>query len=233
MKTASWTACAAGVLLSGLAWAADAPPNTLTAKEKAEGWKLLFDGKTTDGWRGYKKEKMPDGWKVENGALARAGGGGDIVTIEQFDNFELSLEWKISEGGNSGIMYHVTEEFGAPYETGPEMQVLDNAKHGDGKNPLTSAGACYALYPPVKDVTKPVGEWNLVKLVCKGAHVEHWLNGTKLLEYEYGSDEWNKKIEGSKFKAWPKFGKNPKGHIDLQDHGNLVWFRNIKIRVLK
>jgi hypothetical protein len=231
MKRSSWAAAVA-FLLPGLAWAGEAP-NTLTAKEKADGWKLLFDGKTTDGWRGYKKDKMPDGWKVEDGALARAGGGGDIVTVDQYDNFEFTLEWKISEGGNSGIMYHVTEEFGAPYETGPECQVLDNAKHGDGKNPLTSAGACYALYPPAKDVTKPVGEWNLVKIVCKGPHVEHWLNGVKLLEYENGSDEWIKKIEGSKFKAWPKFGKCPKGHIDLQDHGNLVWFRNIKIHPLK
>ncbi len=228
------TAVAAGVLLSGLAGtAAETPPNTLTAQEKAQGWKLLFDGKTTNGWRGYKKEQVPGGWQVVDGSLVRAGGGGDIVTVEQYADFELKLEWKVAPGGNSGIMYRVTEDCRAPYETGPECQVLDNAKHRDGKNPLTSAGALYGLYAPPKDVSKPPGEWNRVRILLKGAHVEHWLNDVKVVEAEIGSADWNKRIGESKFKKWPKFGKNPKGHIDLQDHGDRVEYRNIKIRVLK
>lgn len=213
-------------------FAAQDKPNELTAAEKKAGWKLLFDGKTTDGWRGYKKDRMPDGWKVENGALVRVSGGGDIVTTEQFDNFELSLEWKIAPGGNSGIMYRVSESEGAPYMTGPEMQVLDNSKHADGKNPLTSAGACYALYPPPKDVTRPVGEWNRARILVNGNKVEHWLNGEKLVAYEIGSEDWNRKIAASKFKSWARFGKEPKGHICLQDHGDRVEYRSIKIRPL-
>jgi hypothetical protein len=210
-------------------WAQD---NELTDAEKKAGWRLLFDGKTTQGWRGYKSQACPDGWKVEDGALVRAGKGGDLVTVDEFDDFELVLEWRIAAGGNSGIMFRVSEDEGAPYMTGPECQVLDNAKHPDGKNPKTSAGSCYGLYAPSKDVMKP-GEWNKVRLVVQGSHVEHWLNGEKVVEYEIGSDEWNERIRKSKFKAWAKFGKNAKGHIDLQDHGDRVEYRNIKIRPLE
>src|SRR5262249_60222454 len=139
----------------------------------------------------------------------------------------------IAEGGHSCLMYRVSEKFGVPYESGPEYQLLDNAKHSDGKNPLTSAASCYALYAPSKDETKPVGEWNKTRLVVNGHHVEHWLNGKKVVEYELGSADWNKRVKASKFKDLPKFGKEAKGHIDLQDHGNRVEFRNIKIRLLK
>jgi Domain of Unknown Function (DUF1080) len=216
----------------------EAKPNTLTAAEKKAGWKLLFDGKSTKGWRGYQKKTVPAAWKVEEGLLTFAGKkdgveGGDIVTVDQYENFELSLEWRISEGGNSGVMYHVLESEDRPYKTGPEMQVLDNKKHKDGGNPLTSAGACYGLYPPPKDVTKPVGEWNQARLVVDGPHVEHWLNGEKVASYEKGGAEWNAKVAASKFKDWPAFGKATKGFIDLQDHNDPVAYRNIKIRVIK
>ncbi len=217
--------------------AGETPPNKLTAQEKKAGWKLLFDGKTTKGWRGYKQKTVPSGWVVKDGVLTfenKAGAThGDVVTKDQYENFELSLEWKISEGGNSGIMYHVQESEDVPWKTGPEMQVLDNAKHRDGKNPLTSAGSCYALYAPTKDVTKPVGEWNAAKLVVNGSAVEHWLNGEKIVTYEKGSADWNAKVAGSKFKDFPNFGKATKGFLDLQDHGDHVEYRNIKIRMLR
>lgn len=212
--------------------AADASLNTLTKAEAKEGWRLLFDGKSLDQWRGYKQETLPEGWKVESDGSFCRHGGGDIITKEQFDSFELMLEWKISAGGNSGIFYRATEAHGAIYESAPEMQVLDNAKHGDGKNPKTSAGANYALIAPPKDVTKPAGEWNQVRLLVDGQRVEHWLNGEKLLEYTLGSPEWTALVKGSKFAGWSEYGKAPKGHLGLQDHGDLVWFRNVKIRTL-
>jgi hypothetical protein len=210
--------------------------NTLSAAEKAQGWKLLFDGKTTDGWRRFKGKTIGDKWKVIDGTLVlkpKDGKvGGDIVTVDQYDNFELSLEWRIASGGNSGIMYRVTETASAPYETGPEYQLLDNKKHPDGRSLLTSAASCYALYAPSIDMTKPVGEWNHTRLIVNGNHVEHWLNGEKVVTYELGSPDWEKRVQASKFKAMSRFGKEPKGHIDLQDHGDEVAFRNIKIRRL-
>lgn len=209
--------------------------NELTAKEKAAGWRLLFDGRTTNGWRGFRKKEFPAGWEVRDGCLTHVSGGGDIITVEQFENYELALEWKISPGGNSGIFYHVQELDGLNYvwETGPEMQVLDNAAHADGRNPLTSAGANYALHAPPRDSTAPVGEFNRVRIVCRGDHVEHWLNDVKCVEYDLGSPAWTKLVEGSKFKSMPNYGKFRKGHIALQDHGDLVWYRNVKIRPLK
>jgi hypothetical protein len=215
--------------------AAAAAPNTLTDAEKAAGFKLLFDGKSLDGWKGYRKDKPGAGWETVDGSLVlNKKGAGDIITVEEFGAFELLIDWKISPKGNSGVMYHCDESEGAPYMTGPEMQVLDNKGHGDGKNPLTSAGACYALYPPAKDMTKPVGEWNSARLVVHpDGKVEHWLNGEKVVEYVKGSDEWKDKVAKSKFKGWKKFGTLSKGHIDLQDHGDHVEFRNIKVRSLE
>lgn len=218
------------VALTAALVAADAPLNTLTKAEEKEGWRLLFDGKSLDQWRGYKKDALPDGWKVESDGSFCRHGGGDIVTKEQFDSFELVIEWKISPGGNSGIFYRATEANGAIYESAPEMQVLDNTKHGDGKNPKTSAGANYALIAPPRDVTKPAGEWNQARLLVDGQRVEHWLNGEKLLEYTLGSPEWTDLVKGSKFAGWSGYGKAAKGHLGLQDHGDLVWFRNVKIR---
>jgi hypothetical protein len=206
---------------------------TLTAAEKAAGWKLLFDGTSLAGWRSYKTEQPPTGWRVENGELSRVGDGGDLMTAEQFDNFEMRFEWKISQNGNSGIIYRIGPDGEYPWSTGPEFQVLHNAGHKDGANPMTSAGANYAVNPPIKDVTKPVGEWNDARLVVNGNHVEHWMNGVKLLEYEIGSPDWEARVKASKFATMPGYGRMKRGYIALQDHGNLVTYRNIKIRKLQ
>lgn len=210
-----------------------AAQNTLTPHERATGWRLLFDGKTTAGWRNFRSDSISSGWQVVDGTLARVGPAGDIITKEQFDNFELVLDWKVAPGGNSGIMFRVSEDAEATYHTGPEMQILDNAGHADGQNPLTSTGSNYALHAPVKDATKPAGEWNSVRLVVNRGHVEHWLNGKKIVEYELWTDEWKKLVAGSKFAAWPGYGLNRKGHIALQDHGDAIAFRNIKLLVLE
>lgn len=219
--------CASAVMVEG-----QAP--SLSAKEKAEGWKLLFDGKTLNGWRAWKSETPSPGWKVVDGVLFREAGGGDLVTVDEYGDFELTLDWRLDKtpGGNSGIFFRVTQEGEQAWWSGPEFQILDNAGHRDGKNPLTSAGANYAVHEPVKDVTKPLGEWNSVRLVVKGAHVEHWMNGVKLLEYEMWSDDWAKRVAASKFGKIPIYGQAKRGRIGLQDHGNPVWFRNIKIRPL-
>jgi hypothetical protein len=206
--------------------------NTLTDSERAAGWKLLFDGKTGAGWRGYRQQTLPAGWQVKDGALVCVAGGGDIITDEQFKNFELALEWKISPGGNSGIFYRASEDSDAIYWNAPEMQVLDDARHPDGQSRMTAAGAAYDLYPSPAGIVKPANEWNAVRLVVNGNHVEQWLNGVKVVEYEFGSPDFQAKVKESKFAPHPNFGRNSAGHIGLQDHGDVVAFRNIKIRVL-
>ncbi len=209
------------------------PQNVLTPQERAEGWTLLFDGKTTRGWRGFRKDAMPAGWQVVRGALVRVAPAGDIITQEQFDDFELRFQWRISLGGNSGVFYHVSEDEPYVWRTGPEYQILDNRLHPDGQNPLTSAAACYALYAPVRDVTRPVGLWNDARIVVRGGHVEHWLNGVKVVEYDLGSDDFRSRVAHSKFATMPKFAAYRRGHIALQDHGDKVWYRNIRIRRLR
>ena len=209
-----------------------AAPNTLTAAERSGGWRLLFDGKTTAGWRGFKQDSVPAGWQVVDGALTRVNSGGDIVTRDKFRNFELTLEWNIAPGGNSGIFYRGSEDDDAIYWNAPEMQVLDDAGHVDGKSRLTAAGAAYDVYPSPAGVVKPAGQWNQVRLVVKGKHVEHWLNGVKMVEYEFGSPDWTTKVKASKFASHPHYGRNAAGYIGLQDHGDNVAYRNIKIRVL-
>jgi len=224
------------VLIATLASAsaADPAPNTLSDEEKKEGWILLFDGTSLDQWKAFKGGgPAPASWKAVDGTLALPGkGGGDLATKEQYDNFELKIDWKISPGGNSGVMYRSTEEGGAPYMTGPEIQVLDNQKHADGKNPKTSSGSCYHMYPPTKDVTKPVGEWNSFHIIADGAKLTHVLNGEKVCEYEIGSADWKTRLATSKWAKAALYATKTKGYIVLQDHGNPVWFRNIKIKPL-
>ena len=197
------------------------------------GWHSLFDGKSTAGWHAYKGGPVPAAWKATDSALTVTPGGGDIATDGEYGDFELALEWKVQPGGNSGIFYRATDGAEAIYETAPEMQVLDDAKHPDGKNPLTSAGSDYGLYGPPRGVVKPAGQWNAVRVVARGPHVEHWLNGQKVVEYEQGSADWAAKVKASKFKDWPNYGKAMRGRIGLQDHGDTVSFRNIRIRELK
>lgn len=207
-------------------------PNTLSPEEISAGWRLLFDGTTTNGWRGYRSAAPGSGWQVINGELTRASAAGDLITIDQFSDFELTLEWKVPPGGNSGLFFRVTEDQDAMHQGAPEMQILDNAGHPDGRSPLTSAGANYGLHAPERDVTKPVGEWNGVRLIVRGDHVEHWLNSVKILEYDIGSADWLRRVADSQFRNWPAYAKARRGHIGLQDHGDRVAFRSIKLRLL-
>jgi len=231
----TWLAApgAAGSQQAGSAGSA-APLNTLTPDERAAGWRLLFDGKTTAGWRGWKMDSLPSGWQVVDGTLKRVKPAADIITKEKFKNFELSLEWNIAKNGNSGIFYRASEDPGdnAIYWSAPEMQVLDDAGHPDGQSRLTAAGADYGLYPSPAGVVKPPGQWNQVRLVVNGNHVEHWLNGVKVVQYELGSPDWEAKVKASKFAPHPRYGRNAEGYIGLQEHEYPVAFRNIKIRVL-
>ena len=206
-----------------------------------EKWTVLFDGTSTVGWRGYGKEKFPEkGWVIDNSALkcigsgqGEAGGsGGDIIYDKKFKDFRLKLEWKISEGGNSGIFYFAQESTNPIWSSACEMQVLDNAKHPDallGKDGNRKAGSLYDLIPAVPQNTKPAGEWNEVEIMVYQGTVVHKQNGETILEYHLGTPDWNKLIAGSKFKDMPAFGKYGEGYIGLQDHGNDVWYRNIKI----
>lgn len=211
------------------------PANQLTAAEKADGWKLLFDGHTTAGWHGVGQGTFPTkGWKAEDGWMhGLAQQGGDVVTDEKFEQFELVWEWKLARAGNSGLKYFVQEN--RPKALGHEYQILDDDLHPDGKlgeGKRVTAAFYDVLKPTVKAPTRPMGEINQSRLLVKGNHVEHWLNGTKVLEYECGSPEVKKAVAASKFRDIPGFGDRAKGNILLQDHGAQVWYRNLKIRDL-
>ncbi len=225
-----------------------AAPNTLTESEKEEGWKLLFDGESVEHWKGYCKDSFPSsGWKVVDGKLqvigsgkGEAGHGGDIITKNKYENFEFSVEWKVEEGGNSGIFYLAQEkcgEDGQPiWKSAPEMQILDNDKHPDaklGENGNRQAGALYDLIPAEPQTFKGANKWNKAKVMVYQGTVVHYLNGEKVLEYHLWTDDWKEMVKDSKFKKYDDF-LNPakEGHIGLQDHGNNVWFRNIKIKEL-
>jgi hypothetical protein len=208
-------------------------PNALSAQEKADGFRLLFDGRSGTGWRGYRQPSLPANWKVVDGALTRVATGPDLVSAEEFSDFELRLQWKIEKGGNSGIMYRVSEDLEHTYESGPEMQVLDDANNHEGKDPLTSAGANYGLFPAKPGAVRPAGEWNDVRIVLDGAHVEHWLNDRKVVEYELWGHDWKDRVAATKFKQWPTFGLNHSGHIALQEHDARVAYRSIRIKALK
>ena len=215
---------------------ASANANTLTAAEKKAGWQMLFDGKTSQGWRSVSKETFPaQGWKIDNGELIvlkpadKSKGGGDIITTNQFSDFELMLEAKLTPGANSGIKYFVDGSLGLEY------QILDDERHPDakmGKNGNRTIGSLYDLIPAQNKKASPIGEWNQVRIVSKGQHVEHWLNGSKIVEYERGSPEYRKLVAESKYSKSKNFGESAQGPILLQEHGDEVHYRNIKIRKL-
>lgn len=217
-------------LLAGTAWA-----------QQPGKWQNLFDGKSTNGWHSYQHSGGVKGWTVENGVLMTPGKSGDLVTNEQFENFELEFEFKVAPKGNSGVIYKVVEDpKNATYYSGPEYQVIDDEGYppfNDGGkmvkiNDKQKTGANYDMYAPAKKVVKPSGEWNKGRIVVKDNHVEHWLNGEKVVDYEYGSADWKATVAKSKFANWPYATAHAKGHIALQDHGDQSWYRNIRIRTL-
>lgn len=216
-----------------MADAGGSKPNTLTEREKADGWRLLFDGATTSGWRGFRQTQMPAGWQVVDEALTRVGPATDILTIDEFGDFEIILDWRIPPNGNTGVFYRVTEDDDVMWHTAPEFQIIDNAYNKEPLKPVQLAGANYDVQPPSRDVTKPVGSWNQARLLVRGAHVEHWLNGVKVVEYDLWTDEWERRVRDSKFRAYPHYARARRGRIGLQDHGDRVAFRNIKIREFK
>jgi hypothetical protein len=238
------TSAGAGSTSAGAsADSAGGPANVLTAEEQAAGWRLLFDGKTTKGWRGFKKPTFPEkGWRAEDGILKHEKNeegfhAGDIVTDEQFDNFELTMDFKVTPRGNSGLKYLVSEEMGKPgTAVGFEYQILDDDLHPDAKKGKDGNRRCGGLYdliaPPADKVLHPVGQWNQARLVVDGNNIEHWLNGKKTVAYVRGSPELKALIAESKFKDIAGFGETAKGHILLQDHNDEIGFRNIKVRAL-
>jgi 3-keto-disaccharide hydrolase len=215
--------------------------NVLTSSERSAGWQLLFDGTSTNGWHGYNKQDTK-AWTIDDCSLKTTGTEGnygsdkraDLVSDSEFTNFELSLDWKASTGGNSGVIYGVVEDpkYDAPWKTGPEYQLLDDVGFKEKVQPSQKAGANYAMHAPdeASKVLKPVGEWNTTRIVVNGTHVEHWLNGKKIVEFERWTPEWNALRDAGKWKDAPDYGKAKSGRIALQDHGSIFWFRNIKIR---
>lgn len=240
------TALAVAVLLGTLQAAEAAAPNTLSAAEKAEGWTLLWDGQTTSGWRGARSETFPaEGWEISSGVLSvlETGGGesragGDVITVEEFGSFDLRLEFRLTPGANSGIKYYVDPDLNRSEGSaiGLEYQLLDDAGHPDakmGSDGNRTLASLYDLIPASPDKpARPIGEWNEARIRSRGSHVEHWLNGVKVLEYERGSDDFRRRVAESKYKIWKNFGEREKGPILLQDHGNRVGFRSIRIRRL-
>ena len=217
---------------NGNATSSSSPETASTSAPVTQEWRNLIDP-TMSAWRGYRQPAMPAEWKVENGMLSKVKSTTDIVTRDQYENFELEWEWKIHEGGNAGVFYRGTEEFEKIYFTAPEYQLLDDANAPDGKSRLTSAAANYGLYPAPAGVVKAADQWNSSRIVARGPRVEHWLNGQKVVEYETGSPDWEAKVKASKFATWPKYGRITRGHIGIQgDHAGELAIRSMRIRAL-
>lgn len=240
-----FTACGNKAPKEAAAQPSDNQHNTLTAAEKQEGWILLFDGTTLNGWRNFNKQTIGSSWKVEDGTLLldaqkdpnghwQSADGGDITAGGVFADFELRLDWKIDTCGNSGIIYRAVEaeKYNDPWQTGPEMQILDNKCHADANIEKHRAGDFYDVVACSQETVKPALEWNEARVVAKGNHIEHWLNGVKVVEVEMGTAAWKQLLAASKWKDHPDFSLSPQGLVVLQDHGNRVWFRNIKIKKL-
>jgi Domain of Unknown Function (DUF1080) len=220
--------CAALLALSFAATAGSAAdPGSST------GWRPLLKEHSAPDWRGWKEQDLPAGWHVDGGVLHKDGPVDDLVSKEKFGNFELELEWKIGKEGNSGIFYRGTREYDHIYWSAPEYQLLDDANTEDGRSPLTAAGSDYALYGVPPNVAKPFDQWNKTRLVVKGHHVEHWLNGVKVVEYDFGSEDWKKRVAASKFSKYPNYGLADVGLIGIQgDHPGALAIRNIRIHEL-
>jgi hypothetical protein len=212
-----------------------AGPNQLTAAERAAGWKLLFDGTTLNGWRQYRADTLPTAWGVADGTITKNVGTRDIITRDQYGDFELVFEWRIGTGGNAGVFYRATEEYDRVYWSAPEYQLLDDPNAGrEGRNRFTAAAASYGVDSVPPGIVKPAGEWNQSRIIAHGAHVEHWLNGRKVVEQELWSPAWEAKVKASKFAEWANYGRAKRGHIALQgDHRGDLALRNIKIREVR
>jgi hypothetical protein len=192
---------------------------------------VLFDGSSLEAWRGYQSDRVPNGWHIVDGTLSKEGSIRDIVSKDEFGDFDLELDWRIGHAGNSGIFYRAIEEYDHIYWSAPEYQLLDDVSAEDNKTRLTCAGSVYGVYPSPTGHLKPVGDWNSVRIVATGNHVEHWLNGFKLLEYDIASSDWEARVQASKFKPWPNYGRAKRGHIGMQgDHAGSLAFRNVRIR---
>lgn len=215
---------------------ASTPDNTLTAMEAKQGWTLLYDGRTTEKWHKYGTQgPVGSAWKSTAGELVftpRSGEGGDIMTGEDYTSFELKLDWNIAPRGNSGIFFHVDPTLDGAAHSGLEMQILDDAGHSDGRSTMTSAGSAYTMYPGVKAFIRPAGQWNSYRLKVNQGRVQHYANGTFVLEYQLGSTEWEARLAESWLRAFKDYGRKGTGRIVLQDHGDKVRFKNIKIRRL-
>lgn len=228
----------ASVLLISCSASKNVVDNTLSKAEAKEGYVLLFDGQTMNGWRTYQSKKN-DSWSVVNGTLHCKGSadnyGGisaDLVTTAQYENFDFQVDWKISPKGNSGILYMVTEDSATSYVSGPEYQLVDDKNFADPLEDWQKTAANYAMHAAPAAVPSPVGEWNHTRIVVNQNHVEHWLNGKKVVEYELYSDDWQKRKMEGKWKDTPLYGMVKKGHITFQDHGSESWFKNIRIKQL-
>ena len=201
-----------------------------TVAEAPGAWKNVS---SLSAWRAYKGTAAPGEWHQMGDTIMKSKGTEDLVSRDQYQDFEFEFDWKLSPGGNAGVFYHATEEGDKVYWTGPEYQLLDDARHPDGKNALTSSGAAYGLYAPPRGVVKPAGEWNSTRIVIRGPHVEHWLNGQKVVQYELWSPDWEAKVKASKFDAWKGYGRAKKGYIGIQgDHTGELALRNLRIRTL-
>lgn len=220
---------AGGLLLLASIGTLDAVAATAPAQ-----WQTLFDGKLTDAFRGWRSEEMPAGWHVLDGTLVKEGNVDDLVSRAQFSNFEFELEWKIGKEGNSGIFYRGTREYDEIYWSAPEYQLLDDANAPDGRKRLTAAGSAFGIYPCPAGVVKPFGEWNKTRIVVRGEHVEHWLNGQKVVDYTLGSPDWKARVAASKFSKYPDYGLAKTGLIGIQgDHPGSLALRRIRIRELR